>query len=81
LKIKLKNQKETSNKKKCVATLLICIFVVSIFAFPTVSSQVTGTKKTYAFVGANPNPVEVGKEVAIHFGITHEVGGPTSGWN
>ncbi len=68
---------KTANAK---AILLICIFAVSLIALPTAYSQVAGTKKTYAFIGANPNPAAVNNQVAIHFGISHEVGGPTSGW-
>ena len=50
---KLTNQKKET---ATLAVLLICIFAVSLFAVPNAYSQAAGTKKTYAFVGANPNP-------------------------
>ncbi len=70
----------STNKTATLAILVICTLLLSSFALPTVSSQVSGTRKTYAFIGANPNPVSVNNQVAIHFGITHEVGTATSGW-
>ncbi len=44
---------------------------LALVAYLPVSAQSTyRTKKTYAYIGATPNPVGVGQEVLLHVGIT-----------
>ena len=47
---------------------------------PTASSQTNGKKATFSYVGAVPNPVNVGGEVLIHLGITDPMVGVNNGW-
>jgi len=61
-----------------IALILMFAMTVSLFTMPTVNAQ--GKKKTYAFIGATPNPVGVGQEVLIHVGITDPVADVTLGW-
>jgi len=68
-----------NKKASTIGVLVICVLAISLFTLPSAFSQ-TATKKTYAFIGANPNPIGVNQQVAIHFGITHEVGNASSGW-
>ena len=64
-----------------VAFILMLIMITSFLAVPTVKAQrPTLNRKTYAFVGATPNPVGVGQEVLIHIGITDELAVVSDGW-
>ena len=63
------------------ALFLMFAMVFSLFALPTVDSQTTPyRKKTFAFMGATPNPLGVGQESLLHFGITDPLGGFGQGW-
>lgn len=72
---------QINNKaKQAIAILLLVSFVVSIAAIiPTTSAQ-TSTKKTYAFIGATPNPVGVNQEVLLHLGISEATSGTYAKW-
>jgi hypothetical protein len=37
-------------------------------------------KKTYAFIGATPNPIGVNQQVLLHVGITHQLSSAQYGW-
>jgi len=37
-------------------------------------------EKTFAYIGATPNPIGVNQEVLLHVGITHQLGGVQYGW-
>ncbi|MEM2999271.1 MAG: hypothetical protein QXX34_01950 [Candidatus Bathyarchaeia archaeon] len=58
------------NKTELTAIAIVLMFAMaaSLVALPTANAQ--ATKQTYAFIGAKPNPVGVGQEVLLHFGIT-----------
>jgi outer membrane protein assembly factor BamB len=79
--IKLKENERMTKSKKTIATamLLIAVFAISIIAMPTVTAQ-TNRKKTYAYIGAMPNPVGVGQEVLLHIGITEALSLQPDGW-
>jgi len=47
---------------------------------PATTAQVTNTSKTYAFIGAVPNPAGVGQEVLLHIGITQDLNRASEGW-
>lgn len=67
------------NKVKAVfATFLVLTFAATLVALPTANAQVS--RKTYAFIGAKPNPVGVGQEVLLHIGITDYTAWPQEGW-
>jgi len=58
--------------------LLMLTIAITAVALPVVKGQ--GTMKTYAFIGATPNPIGVGQEVLLHVGITLQVGTVSDGW-
>jgi len=62
--------KFSAKNKTATAVVLFLLFtmVISLVALPTATAQ--STKKTYAYIGAMPNPVGVNQEVLIHLGIT-----------
>jgi len=53
-----------------ISTLLMVVMAISIIAVPNATAQTP--VKTYAFVGATPNPVGVGQEVLFHVGISQQ---------
>ena len=63
--------------KQIISILMILLFALSaiIATLPTASSQTNGVKATFSYVGAVPNPVNVGGEVLIHLGITDAMAG------
>jgi hypothetical protein len=70
--------------KNKIATLITFILmfaiVISLVALPPANAQ-SGTRKTYAFIGAVPNPVGVGQEVLLHVGITHPLSSDLYHWD
>ena len=61
-----------------IALFLIFAIAASPFTLPISNAQ--GSKNTYAFIGALPNPVGVGQEVLLHVGISHELAEAAYGW-
>ena len=59
-----------SKNKLTIAIALFLMFAMVISLVNTPAANAQSRKKTYAFVGALPNPVGVGQEVLIHVGIT-----------
>ena len=69
--------------KQIISILMILSFALSAIMLqhlPTTSSQTNGAKATFSYVGAVPNPVNVGGEVLIHLGITDAMAGVNNGW-
>ena len=62
-----------------IAVLLMSIFALSLIALPTTSAA--DTMKTFAFIGATPNPVGVGQDVLLHVGITQQLSNVQYGWH
>ncbi len=60
------------SKKLALATamLLIVSMTTSMLFTPASAQSFTGHKKSYAYIGATPNPVAVGEQVLVHVGIT-----------
>jgi outer membrane protein assembly factor BamB len=58
---------------------LMFAMAISLVGLPNVSAQ--DEKKTYAYIGAIPNPVGVGQEVLLHVGITQELQSVEMGWD
>ena len=54
------------------AFLIILAMAVSLLALPAEKQTATAqdTRKSYAFIGATPNPVGVNQETLLHIGIT-----------
>jgi outer membrane protein assembly factor BamB len=64
-----------------VSLFLLFAMVVSLVALPNAKAQEeTGTMKTYAYIGATPNPIGVGQEVLVHVGITQQQANVRMGW-
>ena len=75
-------------KNKMLKTKFYSITMISIISLiaiisliPISTAQEPGRKNTYPFIGATPNPVGVGQEVLIYFGITDYVSWPKPGWD
>ncbi len=63
-----------------IACFLMFVLTISPAILPIVVAQPDGTKKTYAYVGATPNPVGVGEQTLLHTGITDSAGIVYDGW-
>ncbi len=61
-----------------IALILLSSMAVSVFAISTTDAQ--GALKTYAFVGATPDPIGVGQQTVIRLGITDQLAAPKYGW-
>ena len=70
--------KMTKSKTTIAIAILIFAMTLSLFAKPT--NAQAPTLKTYPFVDAVPNPVGVGEETLIRFGIFQELGSVEFGW-
>jgi outer membrane protein assembly factor BamB len=67
-------------KYTVIALLLIISMTISFAAITSTYGATTYTKKTYAFIGATPNPVGVGMETLLHIGISDELMDVSHGW-
>jgi hypothetical protein len=70
------------NKNKtsiAIALFLMFAMAISLVALPVVTAQ-PPTMKTYPFIDAIPNPVGVGEQVLLRFGILEALGKPGQGW-
>ena len=68
----------TNFKNKTTASviaLFLMLSMVTSLVLPVARAQSADEKVTYCFIGANPNPVGVGQEVLLHFGITDPLQG------
>ena len=70
--------KMSKNKTTIVIAILIFAMAFPLFATPT-NAQASKVK-TYPFVDAVPNPVGVGEDVLIRFGIFQQLGSVEFGW-
>ena len=61
------------------ALILMFAMTISLVVSPNASAQ-ENTFKTYAYIGAMPNPVGVGQDVLLHVGITHQLASALYGW-
>jgi hypothetical protein len=68
-----------SKTSTVIALFLMFAMIISLVALLPVSAQAP-TLKTYPFVDAVPNPVGVGEDVLIRFGILQQSGDVTYGW-
>jgi outer membrane protein assembly factor BamB len=76
----LRRKKRLTRNKKAIAIALFLLFAmtVSLFSFPSAGAQ--GTRATYAFIGATPNPVGINQETLLHIGITQQLNSVAMGW-
>jgi len=77
---KTKGEKRMTKNKAAtaIAMLLLLTFAISIVALPTAIAA--DTMKTFAFIGATPNPIGVGQQVLLHVGITQQLATVGLGW-
>ena len=61
-----------------IALLLMLTMAIPFVALPTANAQ--STSKTYAFIGATPNPVGVGQETLLHVGISAQLASVALQW-
>ena len=76
-------QKIKNNSKIFTITLILMLTISAmIVALPLVTAQdgETSTKKSFAYLGAIPNPVGVGQDVLLHIGITDPLTVTTHKW-
>jgi outer membrane protein assembly factor BamB len=67
------------NKKSILlSTILILSIAMPIFALQTANAE--STMKTYAFIGAMPNPAGVNQDVLLHIGISQALQNAADGW-
>jgi hypothetical protein len=79
LKHKEKEKLIKNRNATAIALLLILTFAVTLVALP--ATQATApTQKTYAVIDATPNPVGVGEETLLRFGILQSTGSHDYGW-
>ena len=70
---------QVNNKaKQAIAILLLISFVITVVPMSVTSAATE--KKTYAFLGATPNPVGVNQEVLLHIGISEATAGTYYQW-
>ena len=73
-----------NTQKKVLLSITLCLLFA--FAIPmnlspiTAQPTINNKEKTYAFIGANPNPVQVGQRVLLHYGISFAVATVGNGW-
>ena len=75
--------KKLKNKSIIATITLILMVTISamIVAIPFATAQVEPSeKKTFAYIGAVPNPVGVGSDVLLHIGITDPLTVTTHKW-
>ena len=62
-----------------IALFLMSAVAVSLVALPAMAQPGT-TRKTYPFIGTDKNPMQVGTQVLIRFGILQQAGSVEWGW-
>ena len=71
------------NKSKTylIALMLILTITITMITLPISNADVALlTKKTYAYIGATPNPIGVGQQTLLHIGISDELQTASHGW-
>jgi outer membrane protein assembly factor BamB len=69
------------NRAIAISMFLLFAMIISLVALSPANAQEEPAEfKTYAFIGATPNPVGVGQEVLLHVGITQQLASALYGW-
>jgi outer membrane protein assembly factor BamB len=73
---------EKIGKNKTIATTFVIILALSaiLAALPSTLAQQSGTRQTYPFLGAVPNPVGKDQTVLFHVGIFQQLSSAQMGW-
>ncbi len=56
-----------------ITLVLIVSFVTPLLIVPSAIAARDFNKKTYAYIGATPNPIGVGEQTLLHLGISDEL--------
>jgi len=75
---KIEMQKTKTRFAAAIAMFLILSISVTLFTLPSANTQ--GTKKTFAFIAASPNPIGIGQETVLRFGITDQLATTEYSW-
>jgi hypothetical protein len=76
---KIREWTEMQQPKKLLAICLLLTLATSLFmSLSPVQAQESMT--TYAFIDAIPNPVGVGEEVLLRYGVLQQLGYPQDSW-
>jgi len=68
------------NKKITICFTLLLAITVAIPLSTLPNAYAANTMKTYALIGASPNPIGVGQETLIWLGISAQCSHPQPGW-
>ncbi len=72
---------QLKTKISTIALILVLTISAILVALPAATAQVPMlTMKSYAYIGATPNPVGINQDTLIHVGITQERQNVTLGW-
>ena len=71
---------ESKTMTTLIALILLLTITLPLIALPNANAQITGTMKTYPYIGATPNPIGVGQETLLHTGITQQLSLQPEGW-
>ena len=63
-----------------VALLMVLSMAIALLALPAEKHYATAQITTWPFIGAIPNPANVGQDVLLHVGITASLGSVGMGW-
>jgi outer membrane protein assembly factor BamB len=74
------NKKICKNKTIAIVFVIILTFSAIIATLPATMAQEPGTRKTYPFLGAVPNPVGKSQTVLFHVGIFQQLSSALMGW-
>lgn len=75
----MQNRNVYETKKILAICVLLTLTTSLLMSLSTVQGQLTSIT-TYAFVDAIPNPVGVGEEVLIRYGVIQQLGYPQDSW-
>ena len=76
----IREKNEIHASKKFLAICLLLTLTISLLmSLSTVQGQLTSIT-TFAFVDAIPNPVGVGEQVLIRYGVLQQLGYPEDSW-
>ncbi len=64
-----------------ISLILMFAMTISIVALPLANAQMPPTLKTYPYIDVTPNPVGVGEEALIRFGISQQLGRVSESWS
>ena len=74
------NNDKSKSKISTIALILLLTLSAVLVALPATTAQEPPRQKTYAFIGAIPNPVGVNEQTLLHVGITQQLSSSEYGY-